>query len=165
MANYDGPVYMRTMRPTTEFLYGDNDPFTVGGDGFEILSHGRDLLIVGTGYMVHEANRALDQLDEEGIDATLIDLYQLPFAEEKMLDLINDNNGMVLTLEDNYGGGFGSAVADAVAASGDGFTVNQMHVARIPKSGRTPEELLAYCNLSSADIVKQALSMLELTAT
>jgi len=34
----------------------------------------------------------------------------------------------------------------------------------ISKSGRTPEELLAYCGLSAQDIVKQAMSLLELTA-
>ena len=152
------------MRPNTEFLYGDNDRFEVGGDGFEVLTPGRDLLIVATGYMVHEANRALEALDAEGIDATIVDLYQLPFNEEKMLDLANDNNGMVLTLEDNYGGGFGSAIADVVSATGDGFNVKQMHVRRIPKSGRTPEELLAYCGLSAQDIVKQAMNLLELTA-
>lgn len=164
MAQYYGPVYMRTMRPATEFLYGDNDRFEVGGDGFEVLTPGRDLLIVATGYMVHEANRALEALDAEGIDATIVDLYQLPFNEEKMLDLANDNNGMVLTLEDNYGGGFGSAIADVVSATGDGFNVKQLHVRRIPKSGRTPDELLAYCGLSAQDIVKQAMSLLELTA-
>lgn len=162
MANYDGPVYMRTMRPNTEFLYTDNDEFHLGGDGFEVLTEGRDLLIIGTGYMVHEANRALDALDDKGIDATLVDLYQLPFNEEKLLDLANQHNGMVLTLEDNYGGGFGSAVADAVSSTGDGFNVNQMFVKRIPKSGRTPEDLLAYCGLTADDIVKQAMSMLEL---
>jgi transketolase len=165
MAAYDGPVYMRTMRPATEFLYGDNDKFEIGGPGFEVLSPGRDLLIVATGYMVHEANRVLDELDSHGIDATLVDLYSIPFDEEAILDLANENNGKVLTLEDNYGSGFGSAIADVVSASGDGFNVQQMHVRRIPKSGRTPDELLAYCGLSANDIVKQALSLLELSAT
>ena len=163
MAKYDGPVYMRTMRPATEFLYGDTDKFEIGGPGFEVLNPGRDLLIVATGYMVHEANRVLDELDSHGIDATLVDLYSLPFDEEAILDLANENNGKVLTLEDNYGGGFGSAIADVVSASGDGFNVQQMHVKRIPKSGRTPDELLAYCGLSAKDIVKQALSLLELS--
>jgi transketolase len=165
MANYDGPVYMRTMRPATEFLYGDNDKFEIGGPGFEVLTQGRDLLIVATGYMVHEANKALDALDGQGIDATLVDLYQLPFDEDALLDLANQNNGKVLTLEDNYGASFGSAVADAVGASGDGFNVKQLHVTRIPKSGRTPDELLAYCGLSSKDIVNHAMSLLELSAT
>ena len=161
MAEYDGPCYLRTLRPNVEFLYGENDAFRLGGH--EVLTEGRDLLIVASGYMVHEANKAIEQLDAEGVDATLVDLYSIPFDAEAILDLANDNNGMVITLEDNYGGGIGGAVADVVSASGDGFNVQQMHVKRIPKSGRTPDDLMAYCGLSTRDIVRQALAMLQLS--
>ncbi len=161
MADHDGPVYMRTLRPNVEFLYNESHRFELGGH--EVLAEGRDLLIVASGYMVHEANKALDILDEEGVSPTLVDLYSLPFDEEAILDLANQNNGMVLTLEDNYGGGFGSAVADAVALSGDGFTVQQLHVRRLPKSGRTPDDLMRYCGLHADDIARVAMGMLELT--
>jgi len=161
MAQYNGPVYMRTTRPNVEYIYNENDVFRLGGH--EILAEGRDLLILACGYMVHEANKALDVLDEQGIAPTLVDLYSLPFDEEAILDLANQNNGMILTLEDNYGGGMGSAVADAVASDGGGFTVQQMHVRRLPKSGRTTDDLLRYCGLHADDIVKTAMGMLELT--
>jgi len=69
----------------------------------------------------------------------------------------------VLTIEDNYGGGIGSAIADAVSADGGGFNVCQMHVSRIPKSGRTTDEVMAYCGLSVDDIVAKALALLQLT--
>jgi transketolase len=163
MAEYDGPCYMRTLRPDTEFLYGENDTFTLGGH--EVLTEGRDLLIIASGYMVHEANKALDQLDEQGIDATLVDLYSLPFDAEAILDLANENNGMVLTLEDNYGGGIGSAVADVAAEDGGGFTVQQLHVRNLPKSGRTTDDVMAYCSVSASDIVAKAMAMLELSST
>ncbi|MFA9477082.1 transketolase [Phycisphaerales bacterium AB-hyl4] len=161
MAEHAGPCYMRTLRPDTEFLYSENDTFQLGGH--EVLEQGRDLLIVASGYMVHEANKALEQLDKQGIDAALVDLYSIPFDEEAILDLANENNGMILTVEDNYGAGFGSAVADAVAADGGGFTVRQMHVRNLPKSGRTPDEVLNYCGLSAGHIVKEAMSMLQLS--
>ncbi len=163
MAEYNGPCYMRTMRPDVEFIYGEKDSFTLGGH--EVLSEGRDLLIIAAGYMVHEANKAIELLDKHGVDATLVDLYSIPFDTEAILDLANENNGMILTLEDNYGGSLGSAVADAAAADGGGFTVQQMYVQRIPKSGRSPEDLLQYCGINAENIVKQALSVLELTAT
>ncbi|MCE9592428.1 MAG: transketolase [Planctomycetes bacterium] len=163
MAEHDGPVYMRTLRPDAEFLYGENDTFTLGGH--EVLIEGRDLLIVASGYMVHEANKAIERLDAQGVDATLVDLYSLPFDEEAILDLANENNGMILTLEDNYGGGIGSAIADAVSADGGGFNVRQMFVRNIPKSGRTPDEVLNYCGLGADQIVQQAMQLLELSAT
>ncbi len=159
MAEYEGVCYMRTLRPDTEFIYDDSTTFNLGG--METLVEGRDLLIVATGYMVHEANKCLDALDQAGIDATLVDLYSLPFDENQLLDLANQNNGMVLTIEDNYGGGFGSAVADAITADGGGFTLEQMHVRRIPKSTRTPDEALEYCGLHHTDIVARACEMLQ----
>ncbi len=162
-AEHDGPVYLRMLRAETEFLYNENDKFTLGGH--EVLTEGRDLLIVASGYMVHEANKAIEKLDGQGIDATLVDLYSLPFDEEALLDLANENNGMILTLEDNYGGGIGSAVADAVSADGGGFNVRQMFVRNIPKSGRTPEDVLAYCGIGADQIVTEAMSLLELSAT
>ncbi|MEX2219969.1 MAG: transketolase [Phycisphaerales bacterium] len=159
MAEYEGACYMRTLRPDTEFIYNEDVVFNLGG--FEVLQEGRDVVLCAAGYMVHEANKALDLLDKAGISATLVDLYSLPFEHEKLLDLIGRNNGYVVSIEDNYGGGIGSAIADALTASGDAFTLEQMHVRRIPKSAKTPEELLAMCGLTAQDIVKTAMKLLQ----
>lgn len=159
MAEYEGACYMRTLRNDTEFLYDDSTVFNLGG--FEVLTQGRDLLIVASGYMVHEANKCLDALDKAGIDATLVDLYSIPFDTDKLLDLANANNGMILTIEDNYGGGIGSAVADALTEDGGSFTLQQMFVRRIPKSARTADEVLKMCGLHATDIIQSACRMLQ----
>src|SRR5690606_38329729 len=158
MADHPGMCYMRTFRPDVEFLYDENTIFDLGR--FEVLTEGRDLMIVTAGYMVHECNKALDALDKMGIDATLVDLYSIPFDAEKLLDLANANNGNILVVEDNYGGGLGSAVADACTESGDAFTIEQMYVKRIPKSARTEEDILKQCGLHHTHITKRAAKML-----
>lgn len=158
MAEYEGVCYMRTLRPDTEFIYSDDVVFNLGG--FEVLNEGKDIAILAAGYMVHEANRAIELLDQKGVSASLIDLYSLPFDAEGVLDIIGAAGGNVITVEDNFGGGIGSAVADALLDSGDAFTLKQMHVKRIPKSARTPEELLKVCGLTSQDIAKTAMEML-----
>jgi transketolase len=160
MAEYEGCCYMRTLRNETEFIYSDDVVFNLGG--FEVLQEGRDLVICAAGAMVHEANKALELLDKAGISATLVDLYSLPFDAPALLDLINANNGCVLTLEDNYGGGIGSAVSDALTESGDAFKLLQMHVKRIPKSAKTADELLAMCGVSAKDVVKSSMELLQL---
>ncbi|TVQ32750.1 MAG: transketolase [Phycisphaeraceae bacterium] len=162
MAEYEGCCYMRTLRSDTEFLYSDDVVFNLGG--FEVLSEGRDVLLVAAGYMVHEANKALEELDRQGISATLVDLYSLPFDGDALLDLAQANNGYVITLEDNYGASIGAAVADVMTESGDSFTLQQMHVRRIPKSARTPEEVLSMCGLSSGDIAARCLDLLQVGA-
>lgn len=162
MADYRGLCYMRTFRPDVEFIYDENTVFDLGR--FEVLTEGRDLLIVTAGFMVHECNKALDALDKMGIDASLVDLYSIPFDAEKLLDLANANGGNILTVEDNYGGGLGSAVADACTDAGDAFTLRQMYVKRIPKSARTEDEILKQCGLHHSMIARTAASMLGVAA-
>jgi len=159
MAEHPGPCYMRTLRPDTEFLYDDRTPFQLGGH--EVLTEGKDLLIVASGYTVHEANKTLDRLAENGIDATLVDLYSLPFDGEAIADLALQNGGKVLTVEDNYGAGFGSAVADVLAEKGKPFTLRQMYVKRLPKSGRTPDDVMKFLGLHADDIVNAAVKLME----
>jgi transketolase len=158
MAAHPGACYMRTHRPEVEFLYDENTAFRLGG--FETLTSGRDVLIVSAGFMVHECNKALNALDRMGIDASLVDLYSIPFNKEELLDLANANGGNILTVEDNFGGGIGSAVADAITEAGDAFTIEQMYVRRIPKSARTEDEILKQCGLHHTDITKAAAKML-----
>ena len=159
MAEYEGVCYMRTLRPETEFLYSDDHVFNLGG--FEVLSEGRDVVLAAAGYMVHEGNRVVELLDEAGISATLVDMYSLPFDEDKLLDLVANNNGYVVSLEDNYGGGLGSAIADAMVGSGDAFTLHQIHARKIPKSAHTPEEELNYLGLDAKSIVNAVMSVLQ----
>ncbi len=158
MAEHDGMCYMRTLRPETEFLYSEDTVFNLGG--FEVLNEGRDVLLVASGYMVHECNKALNLLDRAGVSATLVDAYSLPFDTDALLDLANKCNGYVLTVEDNYGASLGSAVADALAESGDAFTLRQMYVRQIPKSAREPEEILQMLGLTAKHITENALSLL-----
>jgi transketolase len=105
---------------------------------------------------VHECNKALAILDRQGIDATLVDLYSIPFDREALLDLANANGGNILVVEDTFGGAMGSAVADACTDSGDAFTLQQMHVERLPGSARTDDELLTLCGLHATQIAARA---------
>ncbi|MDP7005243.1 MAG: transketolase [Phycisphaerales bacterium] len=163
MAEHTGCSYLRTFRPDVEMIYDESTKFELGG--MEVLTQGRDVLIVSAGYMIHECNKAIEELDRLGIDASLLDLYSLPFDEDRLLDLANENNGNVFVVEDNYGGSLGSAVADTCAASGDAFTVEQLHVRRIPKSCRNPESVLKMCGLHYTDIANGAALLLGVHAT
>lgn len=149
-----GLSYLRLPAGELEFLYNGETVFNLGK--FEVLVEGRDLLIITAGAMVHEVNRALDGLDAAGIDATIVDLYSIPFDEDALLDLANENGGRILVVEDNLGGAMASAVSDACAASGDAFTVESMCVRSVPKSARNFAEALRDVGLSAEHIVARA---------
>ncbi len=153
-AEHHGLTVMRLPAGEQEFLYNAETVFNLGK--FEVLVEGRDLLIVTAGAMVHEVNRALDGLDKAGIDATVVDLYSLPFDEEALLDLANANGGRILVIEDNAAAALASAVSDALTASGDGFTIESMCVRTPLVSARSFDEALRLAGLSSDDIVARA---------
>ena len=53
--------------------------------------------------MIHEARKALPLLKEQGIAATLADLYSLPFDDVAILELAQESHGQVLTVEITMG--------------------------------------------------------------
>jgi transketolase len=159
MAEHQGSCYLRTMRPDVAFLYDDTTPFALGGH--HVLTTGEALLVVATGYMVHEAKTAVEHLRNHNIDATLVDLYSLPFDVATLRDLARQNRGRVLTVEDNYGASMGAAVAEALVGHVSDVTMRQLYVRQIPKSGRTPADVLRYLGLSADDIVRAAHGLLQ----
>lgn len=148
IANHDGMAYMRTFRPDTALLYKPDEKFEIGGS--KVLIEGDALTVVANGYMVHVAKAAIEQLAKAGIKCTLVDAYCFPMNGAPVLAAAKKTGNLILTVEDNYVGGLWSAVAEAAAAQGDTRVVS-MTVNKIPKSG-TPDEVMAYCGLSSDHI-------------
>ena len=77
MADTKGIVFMRTLRPNTPVIYGPDEEFEVGGSRVIRSSDDDDVTIVGTGITVHEALKAADALEEDGITARVIDAYSI----------------------------------------------------------------------------------------
>ena len=156
MAQLPRACYLRTLRSDVPLLYDSRTTFPLGGH--HRLAEGRDLLIAATGLMVHEALKAVDALRARGVEPTVVDLYSLPLNAEALLELARENGRRVLTLEDHYGAGFGSAVAEVFSESGEPFHLRQMHVKRVPKSARAPGDLLGFLGLAAEDVVRCVLA-------
>ena len=158
MANYDGMVYLRTLRPETPCLYKPEETFDLVGQ--KVLRKGRDLLIVAWGYMVHEALAAADALKGKGVDCGVVDAYSLPLVEGFLQAVGAAGDGPpILVVEDNYAGGLGSAVAEAAAARGGPRTVT-MTAQRMPKSAKTADDVLRYVGLDRDAIGRRARAIL-----
>jgi transketolase len=162
MAEHDGPCYLRTFRPDVPLLYDASTQFALGAH--RVLVEGNDLLVAASGFMVHEAQKAVATLQAEGVHPTLVDLYSLPFDASAIVNLVRQNGGRVLTVEDNFAGGLGESVAMALAEHGGEATFDALRVERIPKSARTPDDLLRYLGLSAHQIVAAARAMIESSA-
>lgn len=160
MANVDGLCYMRTHRPDVPFIYEESEDFPFGG--FKHLIDGEDLAIVASGYMVHVAKKAIEVLEEKsGLKATLIDAYSMPLGTDEILQIGDDCRGSILVVEDNYVGGIADEIASAAAQSDLGVSVQTMYVRDIPKSAKTPEEVLKMVGLTAEDIADAAQKLFD----
>lgn len=152
MANINGMCYMRTHRPDVALLYDKDAVFEIGGSS--VLRQGDAITIVSSGYMISVVLDVAEALAGQGVNCSVVDAYSFPMKAEPILAAADKTGGKILTVEDNYGGGLGSAVAEAVADK-SGYTVEMMTCRRIPKSGNSPEDVLALVGLAAGDIAQR----------
>lgn len=153
MASHPGMCFLRTHRPDTPILYKMDTEFRVGGS--HILASGDAVTLVSSGYMVHVCKEVVANLAKAGIRATLVDAYSFPLDCRPILKAAAATKNRILVVEDNYVGGLADAVALAAAETGE-IRVHGMTCKRIPKSAKTPAEVLAYVGLSPSDIETEA---------
>jgi transketolase len=145
MADTDGIVFMRTLRPNTPVLYDADEEFRIGGSRVIRSSDEDDITLVGAGITLHEALKAADALEEEGISARVIDLYSIKPIDAETLQAAAEATGRIVTVEDHFPeGGIGDAVLAALAENGEQARVVKLAVREMPRSGKPAELLSAY---------------------
>src|SRR4051794_16841377 len=151
MADRDGIVYLRTLRPNTPVIYEADDEFEIGGS--RTVRDGEDVALVAAGVTVHEALKAAEALAEEGIEARGIDLYSIkPLDQETIRALALP----IVTVEDHFAeGGLGEAVLSALADSDERPRTTLLAVREMPHSGK-PAELLAEAGIDADHIADAA---------
>ena len=145
MADTRGIVFLRTLRPNTPVLYDADEKFEIGGSRVVRSSDDDDVTLVGAGITVHEALKAADLLEEDGISARVIDLYSIKPLDAETLHAAAEATGRIVTAEDHYPeGGLGDAVLAALAENDERPRVVKLAVSDLPRSGKPDELLKAY---------------------
>jgi transketolase len=106
--------------------------------------------------MVHIAKQAMEILEKAGVSASLIDAYSMPLKTDGILAEAKKCQNKILVVEDNYLGGIADEVTAAVAASDSKITVQSMYVKAVPKSAKTPEDILEMVKLTKEDVAEAA---------
>jgi transketolase len=154
-----GLVYIRTTRPKTAVLYPNDEQFPIGGS--KVLRQSADdrATVVAAGITVHEALKAAQQLNSEGIAIRILDAYSVkPIDAEGILKASKQTGGRIVVAEDHYEqGGLGDAVLEAV---GNQARVVKLAVREIPRSG-PPEVLIEKYSIGSSHIIRAVKSLLQ----
>jgi transketolase len=160
MADTEGIVYLRTLRPATPVVYGPDEEFEIGGS--RTLRQGDDVAIVGAGITVPEALKAADALAQEGIEARVIDLYSIKPLDAQTLRSLTCP---IVTAEDHWPeGGLGEAVLSALGDADDRPPVVRLAVHEMPHSGK-PAELLAEAGIDAEGIAAAARKLAQVKAS
>jgi transketolase len=159
-AAHKGPVYLRLGREPFPVITDYKGDYKIGKA--VTMADGSDLTIVGTGIMVQEAMKALEELKKQGISARVIDLHTIkPIDKDTLIKAAKETGAIVTAEEHTVVGGMGSAVAEVLA---ENQPVPVRMVGMMDRFGESGEarELMKYFGLDSAGIVKAALEVLKL---
>lgn len=156
LAASSSPSYMRTARNKTPVLYDDvGEDIIQIGKGIE-LQNGSDVAIIACGVLVSEALKAADLLATEGIHATVIDMHTIKPLDTKLIDVVSERCGSLVTAEDHsIIGGLGGAVAEHLSTT-SGTPLERVGVNdRFGESGQA-HEMLELMGLNAAHIALAA---------
>ena len=109
------PAYIRynASQPTVEH----KNAFRIGKA--EVLSHGTDVAILAYGFLLSEAKKAMEILEDRGVSVRLINVRMLkPIDEEVVLRAVAETS-LLVTVEDHFlSGGLYSIVAEILLKRG-----------------------------------------------
>ena len=108
------PTYIRIARSGVPVIYDENTEFKLGKA--KRLTDGKDAAIIVCGQLVATALQAAEELKEEGINVSVVDMFTIKPLDTEMIETVAKECGCILTLEEHsIYGGLGGAVAEVAA--------------------------------------------------
>jgi transketolase len=153
LVELNSPSYMRTARNKTPVVHSGREDEIKIGKGI-VLKDGNDVVIIACGVLVHEAMKAAEGLESQGISAAVIDMHTLKPLDNALIDEFSEKCGCIVTAEDHsIIGGLGSAVAEYTSGKKP-VPIERIGVKdRFGESGEA-QQMLDLLNLSSPHIVE-----------
>lgn len=154
-----GPVYIRLGRLAVEsFNNSDDYQFEIGKG--VTLREGKDITIIASGLMVSRALEAVKTLEQQGVDARLINLHTVKPIDRDIVVKAAKETGKIVTVEEhNVIGGLGDAVCGVLCEEYPAPVVKIGVNDEFGHSGPAAELLEQYglCASHIAEVAKAAL--------
>lgn len=154
------PAYLRVGRNPVEDIYtAENCPFVM--DRATVLTQGSDIAIIACGEMVRPALDAAALLQEQGIHATVLDMYCVkPLDVQSVINAASSAKAVLTVEEHSPYGGLGSMVAQVVSEHCP-RKVKNLSLPDAPVITGTSQEVFAYYGLDAAGIAASAAQLLK----
>jgi len=152
--NYNGPVYLRFGRPGVPNFTPEDQKFEIG-KALKLID-GKDVTIFATGHLVWEAIQAAEALEQEGINAEVINIHTIkPLDVEAVLESVAKTRAVVCAEEHFIAGGMGESIASTLAANTPAPVEFVAINDKFGQSG-TPSALMKAYGLDAKHIVEAA---------
>jgi len=113
-AKLDAPVYLRlTGTMNCPIVYKEDFEFEVGKA--ITLREGGDISIIATGSMVHNALKAAETLEEQGLSVEVVDMHTIQPLDLEAIEKACSKKLIVTVEEHSTTGGLGGAVAETLS--------------------------------------------------
>lgn len=111
-----GPFYLRFTRDKTPVMTTDQTPFQLGKMQTYWVSENPQVAIFATGHLLYHALLAAKALEEEKINALVVNVASIkPLDEETLLTIAKQTNAVVTVEDHQIMGGLGGAIAESLA--------------------------------------------------
>ncbi len=153
VAEMDGPCYVRLGRLGVPVINNNEDYKFEIGKAVQ-LREGKDAVIIATGIMVDGALEAYNNLAEEGIKVSVLNIHTIkPIDKEAIINAARQTGVVITAEEHSVIGGLGSAVCEVLSENLPTPVVRVGIKDTFGQSGK-PIELLKAYKLTADDIVK-----------
>ena len=163
-AQHDGPIYFRLGRSSTPVVTTEETPFEIGKAQLMFTcdeSLKKKVGIVVTGSLLYNALMAAQELQTQGIGASVLHMATIkPLDTEALSEFAAQHDALVTVEEHQVIGGLGGAVAEFLSET------NPTKIARIGihdqfgQSGE-PDELIAHYGMDAPSIVAAGQRVVE----
>jgi transketolase len=152
--------YIRVGRNLVEDIYSEeNTPFVM--NQASVIREGKDVLLIACGEMVKPAKDAADLLAEQGIEATVLDMYCVKPLDVTSILKYAENVKLVVTAEEHSPfGGLGSMVSQVIAAECPKRVVN-LALPDAPVITGTSKEVFDYYGLNAQGIAAAVMEKIK----
>ncbi len=153
-------AYIRVGRNPVEDVYEEgNVPFVM--DKATVLCKGSDVAIIATGEMVRPAKDAAAILAQQGISATVLDMYCVkPLDTESIIEAAGKARAVITVEEHSPFGGLGSMVSQVVGANCPKKVIN-LALPDAPVITGSTREVFDHYGLNAEGIAKTAADALK----
>ena len=159
LAGYHGPSYMRMHRNPVPIIHDKNYKFKIGKG--EILRHGKDAVIFATGTLVHETLKAARILEDENIDAYVVNIHTIkPLDNDLVIELAKKTDYVITAEDHNVIGGLGGAVAEVLSENYPCMMKRIGLQDRYAESGK-PDELYKKYGLDAESVAEEVMKFVK----